>query len=236
MLKHDSIGCEHLLLAVVRAESGRAELIFKSLNTTAERTRARVVRSLGPGAAAASGEVGFTHEAKKALEFSLREALSLNHHLVGPEHILLGLLRKEEGLATRSLSLLDVDAEQLARAAKAIRIPPSSRLASMHLSYVAEFARLQLSDVRPPQPAMLNAPPRSPHVLVHLARSFAAPSGTRTPSRRGFGCSCGDASGRPWKVGKGTATGRRPAEAPDPRKRCADWGCPSYGPLSGAPT
>ena len=144
MLKHDSIGCEHLLLAVVREESGRAALIFKSLNTTAERTRARVVRSLGPGAAVASGEVGFTHEAKKALEFSLREALSLNHQLVRPGHILLGLLRKEEGLAKRSLSLLDVDAEQLARATKAIRIPPSSRLASMHLGYVAEFARLQL--------------------------------------------------------------------------------------------
>lgn len=143
MLKHDRIGCEHLLLAVVREEGGRAALIFKSLDTTAERTRARVARTVGPGPEVGAGELGFTREAKKALELSLHEALSLNHHFVRPEHILLGLLRKEEGLATRSLSLLDVDTEQLARATKAIRIPPTSHLASMHSGYVAEFARLQ---------------------------------------------------------------------------------------------
>ena len=143
MLKHDSIGCEHMLLALVCEEGGRAALIFRSLNTTAEGTRARVARTVGPGPQVASREVGFTREAKKALELSLHEALSLNRHVVGPEHILLGLLRREEGLATRSLSLLDVDAEQLARATKTIRIAPSSRLASMHSDYVAEFARLQ---------------------------------------------------------------------------------------------
>lgn len=143
MLKHDSIGCEHLLLALVGEEGGRAARIFKSLNTTAERTRARVARNVSPASEVASDEVGFTREAKKALELSLHEALLLNYRLVGPEHILLGLLRKEEGLATRSLSLLDVDAQQLARATKALRISPSSRLASMHSRHVAEFARLQ---------------------------------------------------------------------------------------------
>ena len=145
MLKHDSMGCEHLLLALVREERGRAALIFKSLNTTAERTRARVARTVGSAPEVASGDVAFTREAKRALGLSLHEAVSLNHRFVGPEHILLGLLRNEDGLATRSLSLslLDVDAAQLAHAAKAIRIPPSSRLASMHSGHVAEFARLQ---------------------------------------------------------------------------------------------
>lgn len=143
LLNHDSIGCEHLLLALVCEDRGRAALIFKSLNTSDERIRARAARTVGRRPGITSAEVGFTREAKKALELSLHEALSLNDRLVGPQHILLGLLRKEEGLATRSLSLLDVDAEQLARATKAIRIPPSSRLASMHSRYVAEFARLQ---------------------------------------------------------------------------------------------
>lgn len=84
MLKHDSIGCEHLLLALVREERGRVALIFKSLNTTAERTRARVARNVGPGSEVASGEVAFTREAKKALELSLHEALSLTTTSSGP--------------------------------------------------------------------------------------------------------------------------------------------------------
>ena len=82
MLKHNSIGCEHMLLALVCEEGGRAALIFRSLNTTAERIRARVARTVGPGAEVVSGEVGFTREAKKALEFSLHEALSLNQRFV----------------------------------------------------------------------------------------------------------------------------------------------------------
>lgn len=143
LLNHDSIGCEHLLLALVGEDRGRVALIFNSLNVTVERTRARVARTVGPAPQVAADEVRFTREAKKALELSLHEALSLNDHVVKPEHILLGLLRTEEGLATRSLSLLDVDGEQLALATKAIRIPPSSRLASMHSRYVTEFARLQ---------------------------------------------------------------------------------------------
>lgn len=143
LLNHDSIGCEHLLLALVGEDGGRAALIFKSLNTTAERTRARVARTVDPAPKVASDEVRFTREAKKALELSLHEALSLNDHVVKPEHILLALLRTEEGLATRSLSLLDVDAEQLALATRAIRIAPSSRLAAMHSRHVTEFARLQ---------------------------------------------------------------------------------------------
>ena len=154
MLEHSYIGCEHMLLALVREEEGRVALIFKSLNTEIERVRARVVRAVGPGPQVASGEVRFTREAKKALELSLHEALSLvalslyealsvNIQCVGPEHILLGLLHKEEGLATRSLSLLEADVERLVRASRATCIP-SSLLASRRFDDVAEFARLHV--------------------------------------------------------------------------------------------
>ena len=68
-----------------------------------------VVRIVGTGEEVATGQIPFTPRAKKVLELALREALSLGHNYIGTEHILLGLIREDEGVAARIL--LDLDAE-----------------------------------------------------------------------------------------------------------------------------
>jgi ATP-dependent Clp protease ATP-binding subunit ClpC len=75
--------------------------------------RAQVVRIVGSGEEVTSGQIPFTPRAKKVLELALREALSLGHNYIGTEHILLGLVRENEGVAARILLDFDADSEKI---------------------------------------------------------------------------------------------------------------------------
>jgi ATP-dependent Clp protease ATP-binding subunit ClpC len=108
-LKHNYIGTEHLLLGLLREEEGVAARVLDGLEVTVEEVRAAVVRIVGQGEEVSTGQIPFTPRAKKVLELALREALSLGHNYIGTEHILLGLIREDEGVAARIL--LDLDAE-----------------------------------------------------------------------------------------------------------------------------
>ncbi len=108
-LKHNYIGTEHLLLGLLREEEGVAARVLESLDVSVEEVRAAVVRIVGSGEESPQGQIPFTPRAKKVLELALREALSLGHNYIGTEHILLGLIREDEGVAARIL--LDLDAE-----------------------------------------------------------------------------------------------------------------------------
>ncbi len=108
-LKHNYIGTEHLLLGLLREEEGVAARVLDSLDVSVEEVRAAVVRIVGSGEESPQGQIPFTPRAKKVLELALREALSLGHNYIGTEHILLGLVREDEGVAARIL--LDLDAE-----------------------------------------------------------------------------------------------------------------------------
>ncbi len=112
-LKHNYIGTEHILLGLLREEEGLAARVLESLDITVERVRAQVVRIVGSGEEVTSGQIPFTPRAKKVLELALREALSLGHDYIGTEHILLGLVRENEGLAVRILLGFDVDADTI---------------------------------------------------------------------------------------------------------------------------
>jgi ATP-dependent Clp protease ATP-binding subunit ClpC len=114
--KHDYIGTEHILLGLMRTEEGVAAQALAKLGVTLEDARARVVRIVGCGEQARSGQVPFTPRAKKVLEQALREALSLGHNYIGTEHVLLGLLRDSEGVAARVLVECGPDAERIRRA------------------------------------------------------------------------------------------------------------------------
>lgn len=92
-LKHHQIGTEHLLLGMLTGE-GVALQVLNSLGITQERVRAQVERIVAPHAHAAAGQIPFTPGAKRVLELSLREALSLGHNYIGTEHILVGLVRE----------------------------------------------------------------------------------------------------------------------------------------------
>src|SRR5881296_3801549 len=113
ILKHNYIGTEHILLGLLREEEGLAARVLESLDITVERVRAQVVRIVGSGEEVTSGQIPYTPRAKKVLELALREALSLGHNYIGTEHILLGLVRENEGVAARILLDFDADSEKI---------------------------------------------------------------------------------------------------------------------------
>ena len=112
-LKHNYIGTEHILLGLLREEDGLAARVLEGLEITVEEVRAQVIRIVGSGEEVASGQIPFTPRAKKVLELALREALSLGHNYIGTEHILLGLVRENEGVAARILADFDADSEKI---------------------------------------------------------------------------------------------------------------------------
>ncbi len=112
-LKHNYIGTEHILLGLLREEEGLAARVLDSLDITVDEVRNQVSRIVGQGDEMTTGQIPFTPRAKKVLELALREALSLGHNYIGTEHILLGLVRENEGVAARILIDFDADAEKI---------------------------------------------------------------------------------------------------------------------------
>jgi len=112
-LNHNYIGTEHLLLGLLREEEGVGASVLESLGVTLEEVRAQVARIVGQGDDVMSGQIPFTPRAKKVLELSLKEALRLGHNHIGTEHLLLGLARENQGVASRILLDFGVDAERV---------------------------------------------------------------------------------------------------------------------------
>src|SRR5947209_5866784 len=110
---HNYIGTEHLLLGLLREDEGVAARALSSLNVTLDEVREQVESIVGYGEEGTGGQAPFTSGSKKVLELALREALQLGHHYIGTEHILLGLVRKSEGVAARVLSNLGIDPEKV---------------------------------------------------------------------------------------------------------------------------
>ena len=125
MIKHNYIGTEHILLGLLREEEGLAARALESLGITAERVRAHVVGIVGSGEEATPSQIPFTPRAKKVLELALREALRLGHDHVDTEHILLGVVRENQGVAARVLLDFDADAEKIRH--QVIRMAASER-------------------------------------------------------------------------------------------------------------
>jgi ATP-dependent Clp protease ATP-binding subunit ClpC len=112
-LRHNYIGTEHLLLALLRYQEGLAGRALESLGVTIDDVRAQVVRIVGPGEEVTEQQIPFTPRAKKVLELALREAIALGHNYIGTEHILLGLVRENEGVAIRILNDSGLDSERI---------------------------------------------------------------------------------------------------------------------------
>ena len=101
-LGHNYIGTEHLLLGLL-AVDGTAAAALTSLGASLQAAREQIVEVIGQGPGEGGGHIPFTPRAKKVLELSLREAMDLDDHEIGDEHILLGLLREGEGVAAQVL-------------------------------------------------------------------------------------------------------------------------------------
>jgi ATP-dependent Clp protease ATP-binding subunit ClpC len=105
-LNHGYIGTEHLLLGLIHEGGGASGPALGALGITLDDARAQVVSIVPRGQEPPSGHIPFTPRAKKILELSLREALELGHNYIGPEHILLGIVREGQGVANEVLSRL----------------------------------------------------------------------------------------------------------------------------------
>jgi ATP-dependent Clp protease ATP-binding subunit ClpC len=113
-LNHEYVGTEHILLGLIREGGGVAAQALESLGISEEAARRRVEEIVGRGQAdPARRDLPFTPRGKKVLQLSLREAMALGHGYVGTEHILLGLIREDEGVATRVLDGLGVDPNRI---------------------------------------------------------------------------------------------------------------------------
>jgi ATP-dependent Clp protease ATP-binding subunit ClpA len=112
-LRHRNIGPEHILLGLLGEKDGLAAQALDSLNVNAEEVHTQVMLIVGRGEETVEGAIPFTPQSKRILELALREALSLGHNYVGTEHLLLGLIRENEGVATRILLTFDADAKKV---------------------------------------------------------------------------------------------------------------------------
>lgn len=109
-LHHTYIGPEHLLLAVTNPEIGGLGVrMLTDLGITREQVRDQLGLVADPELEPPRGHIPFTPEAKKTLELSLREALQLSDSHIGTEHLVLGLIRQDEGPAARALRELGAD-------------------------------------------------------------------------------------------------------------------------------
>jgi Clp amino terminal domain, pathogenicity island component len=129
-LRHGWIGTEHLLLALVTDDDVAGQALA-SLGVTGQRARSEVLRRVPPGEGEpTSGQIPFTPRAKRALEVSLREALSFGDVHIGPEHILLGLIADPDGIAAEALPDLGAGPEAIRKSViKLIGRPADSRQA-----------------------------------------------------------------------------------------------------------
>ncbi len=107
---HDYIGTEHILLGLVREGEGVAANVLQKMGVSLEKIRLEIEKLVQPGPTTQIiGDIPFTPRAKKALELAAEEARSLGHNYIGTEHLLLGLIREGEGMASQVLLNLGLD-------------------------------------------------------------------------------------------------------------------------------
>ena len=112
---HNYIGTEHLLLGLVREGDGVAANVLRNLGVELNKVRSTVEFIIGRGDRIVLGDIGLTPRAKKVIELAVDEARRLNHHYIGTEHLLLGMVREKEGIAAGVLESLGVNLEKVRR-------------------------------------------------------------------------------------------------------------------------
>ncbi len=111
---HEYIGTEHILLGLIKEGSGVAANVLKNLDVDLRKIRLEVEKLVQSGPDMVTmGKLPQTPRAKKVIEYSMEEARNLNHNYVGTEHILLGLLREQEGVAAQVLMNLGLKLEEV---------------------------------------------------------------------------------------------------------------------------
>ncbi len=113
-LHHEYVGTEHILLGLIREGEGVAAAVLTNLNVDLEEIQQKIEETVKKGKAGTvpGPDLPYTSRAKKVLELAMAEARELNHSYVGTEHLLLGLLREEKGIAAQVLNDAGITLEQ----------------------------------------------------------------------------------------------------------------------------
>ena len=111
---HEYVGTEHVLLGLIKEGSGVAANVLKNLNVDLRKIRLEIEKIVQTGPDMVTmGKLPQTPRAKKVIEYSIEEARNLNHNYVGTEHLLLGLLREQEGIAAQVMMNLGLKLEEV---------------------------------------------------------------------------------------------------------------------------
>jgi len=111
---HDYIGTEHILLGLIKEGQGVASAVLQNLGLSLERIRLEIEKKVASGSdIEVMGEIEFTPRAKRVIELAMEEARRFGHNYIGTEHLLLGLLLEEEGVAANVLNSLGVSLSKI---------------------------------------------------------------------------------------------------------------------------
>jgi ATP-dependent Clp protease ATP-binding subunit ClpC len=112
-LKHNYVGTEHLLLGLIKLGNGVATNVIISLGLNLEAVRLEIENRAGFGSEKIVGNIPFTPRMKRVLETAKKEAVAIGHGYIGTEHLLLGLLNEQEGLAAEIFKHFNLDTEKM---------------------------------------------------------------------------------------------------------------------------
>jgi len=119
-MRHNYIGTEHLLLGLLRDDGGVAGRVLRELGLDQRRLQEMVERLSGPGQRIKASKIDLSPGTKRVLELAIDEARRMNQHYISTEHLLLGLVRHNEGIAIDVLNKLGVSPEQIRRQTRRI--------------------------------------------------------------------------------------------------------------------
>ncbi len=113
-LQHDYVGTEHILLGLIREGEGVAAAVLTNLNVDLDQIREQLEERMKKGRVTiALGEFAYTSRARKAFELAMAEAREFSHSYVGTEHLLLALIREENGIGSQALASFDLTSERV---------------------------------------------------------------------------------------------------------------------------
>jgi ATP-dependent Clp protease ATP-binding subunit ClpC len=124
---HNFVGTEHLLLGMIDEGGNLGVKVLAALDVEPVDLRAELVASMEPPATSPEGHIPFTPLAKRTLEATAKEALALGHNYIGCEHILLGLLSTEAGLASKVMRRIGLELRTTRRAVIAALVNVAQR-------------------------------------------------------------------------------------------------------------
>jgi ATP-dependent Clp protease ATP-binding subunit ClpC len=110
---HNYIGTEHILLGLSRETNGVAAKVLSGLGIELSKVRSAIEFIIGRGETSSQGEIGLTPRSKKVIELAVDEARRMNHHYIGTEHLLVGLMREGEGVAAGVLESLGASLDKI---------------------------------------------------------------------------------------------------------------------------